>query len=115
MLVASLEDLKSALADPNIRISVQRVKETTRDAGRNPMFPFKAIPERNRSSVVDPQQQPLFANIEESMDGGGSLAVNGPENQGQTWDPPPMLDEPEEVPISPSGRGNRSQRSQASA
>ena len=33
------------------------------------------------------------------MDGGGSLAVDGPEIQGQTWDPPPIPDEPEEAPV----------------
>ena len=89
MLVASLEDLKAVFDDPNARISVQRVKEITRDSGRDPVFPFKAIHERNRSSIENPHQQQLFADAEEKKEGGGSLVEGNSDLQGQTWDPPP--------------------------
>ena len=88
VLVASLEDLKAVFDDPNARISVQRVKEITRDSGREPVFPFKAIHERNRSSIENPHQQQLFADVEEIKDGGGSLVEGSTDIQGQTWDPP---------------------------
>ena len=88
MLVASLEDLKAIFDDPNARISVQRVKEITRDSGRDPVFPFKAIHERNRSTIGNPHQQQLFADAEERRDEGGTPVVESPDVQGQTWDPP---------------------------
>ena len=61
ILAASLDDLKSTLDDPNARISVHRVKEVTRDASQAVTFPFKAIHERNRASVLEPLSQKLFA------------------------------------------------------
>ena len=53
-----------------------------------PVFPFKAIHERNRSSIENPHQQQLFADAEEEKDGGGSLVEGSTDLQGQTWDPP---------------------------
>jgi len=88
ILVASLEDLRQTLDDPNARISVHRVKEVTREANQAVTFPFRAIHERSRASVVDPSDRQLFAEGDEQHDAGQSVVPSdGP------WDPPPVIAE----------------------
>ena len=63
---------------------------------------FSSLSGLSMSATAPPSSTPSnsnsFANVEESMDGGGSLMEGNPKVRGQTWDPPPVPDEPVEAP-----------------